>query len=350
MSNIGSETLDYSLIDRARWGTFCLQILMGFAVGLTYQLNVWIEPLCATYGWESSTLSWMYTFFGVTGIPGAIIAGKLTERFGVKKTLKIAGIGYAGSAIIAAIPINVWFFNIGMGILVSGFMFIVYIPSLSNICKLFPERQGIAAGFSIACTSIAAAIWAPVVQSLVNVINVSLSIAVEGIITGALVLLMGFLIIEAPEGYRPKGWIPPHIAAVDNGGVGVDDIETVDRNLPWMKLIKTSGFWCLFAMLFFGYIAIRGFHSSLSYIGQQSYGLSESTGALYFSALSIGMVIGSLLYGVCSDKVGPVRTVAIGSAIMIMPLTIGLFFRQCCKTGAFFLLSITWDNTGIIYP
>jgi OFA family oxalate/formate antiporter-like MFS transporter len=292
-----------------------LQMLVGTSTAFVYILNVFIGPLSETYGWDMSTIALEFTFLQATGIPACIIGGKMRDKWGSKKVLKIGGIGFAVSVLFASLSFSVWFFVIGMGVFATFFMYVVYISQMANIGELFVDKRGLALGIGVGGINVGSALIAPLAEYLLRVMGVSQSIALQGVFYGALVLICGFLIVEPPEKYRPKGWNPPEIESVVKDEKSADSLDTINRDIPWKKMLVTLPFWLFFIALICCAATLAGLDSNLSLIAQNIYGVDAATGAWYYTIYAIGMGSGALVIGLLSDRIGPLLTIGLSSVL-----------------------------------
>ena len=205
------NTLNTGRVDKLRWVTIVLQMFVGSATAFVYCISVFIGPLATKYGWDPSQIVLAYTFMMIVGMPGSIVGGALKAKWGNKMVLKAGGLAFGAFIILSTLVANVWWFVIMFGCMASFCMYVVYVAQLANVGELFPDLRGLSMGLVIGGITVGSAMISPLSEWLVRHMDVMHCIALQGAVYGALVMVCGFLIVEAPANYRPRGWAPPEV-------------------------------------------------------------------------------------------------------------------------------------------
>lgn len=302
-----TKNLDTSRIDKLRWFTVFLQMLIGSVTAFVYCLSVFVGPLSTEFGWDPAIIAAAWTGMTIVGLFGSAVGGKMKEKLGNRKTLVIGGIGFGLCVIASSFSTNAWMFVILFGCCASFFMYCVYVVQLANIGELFPDKRGLAMGITIAGITVGSAMISPLSEWMVRQMEVMNSIALQGAIYGILVVVAAFLICDAPEGYCPKGWKPP---TVEN-----EDGETVvagGQDLGWLDALKMKGFWVTLIAIIAGATISNGFQGNAIMIMQDAVGISAAQAAWVYSLWMIVLGAAGVLLGYMSDKwTGPLKTMSI---------------------------------------
>ena len=88
-------------IDKRRWVSCVLLMLIGAALSFTYVLSVFVNPLIAARGWDADDIIFTFTLAMWVGTPSIIIGGKLTEIFKPRKLIIICGFLYGISIVLS---------------------------------------------------------------------------------------------------------------------------------------------------------------------------------------------------------------------------------------------------------
>lgn len=291
-------------IDKSRWITLVLILLVGATSAFLNCLSVYIAPL-AERGWDPSVVVIAYTLMMFMAVFGSLLGGKLQEKVGNRNVLKICGLGFMLSVIGASFSVSAWMYVILMGGLAPIFVYCIYVAQLGNLGALFPERVGFVTGALMIGIYGIGAILVPLATQMTASMDVMMGIRILGIIIGAFAVISGFLIVEAPEGYAPKGWTPPDYAGISENEGGM----TIDT--PWRKLFTLKSFW----ILFIGQIAMgifcAGAQGAFIPMAMAVTGCSEVSAAGSYSVFAVIMGCSGLVIGFLSDKIfGPIKWMA----------------------------------------
>ncbi len=303
---VEEKIIDTCRIDRLRWLTVLLQAFAGTAMAYVYCTSVYVGPLSTEFGWDPSVIVLAYSAMMVVGLPGSAVGGKLKEKFGNRMVLKIGGVCFGLCIIGSALSVNAWMFVILYGILASFFMYVTYVAQLANIGELFPDKRGLAMGLVIGGINLGSALIAPLSEYLTRIMDIRYSIGLQGIVYGALVVLVGFLMIEAPKGYRPKGWNPEVMDPEHESS------EAKALNLPdlsWKEVLKRKSFWLVVMTMIVGSSFLTGYQGNFSLVAQEALGVSPATAAWLYSLFMVLCAAAGVILGGVSDKFfGPLRT------------------------------------------
>ena len=308
---------DTSKIDKLRWITVLLQMFVGSATAYVYCISVYIGPLSTKFGWDPSKIVLAYTAMMIIGLPGSALGGILKAKWGNKMVLKVGGLGFAACVIGSSFATNVWMFVILFGVLASFFMYVVYVAQLANIGELFPDKRGFSMGLVIGGITVGSALISPLSEWLVRNMDVMNTVLLQGAVYGGLVFVCGFLIVEAPAGYCPKGWTPPVLETIGEGA------ENEKGFVPWNKAVLSFGFIIVFVANVFGATFMTGYQGNAILFTQDAVNCSSAQAAWLYSFWLIVLGIAGLVLGFQSDKwTGPVKTQAIYYALTALALVL----------------------------
>lgn len=296
-------------IDKARWVTLIVVLLVGATSAFLNCLSVYITPL-AEKGWDPSVVVMAYTCMMFMAVFGSLIGGKLQEKVGNKRVLNICGLGFMLSVVGASFATSAWVYVILIGVFAPLFVYCLYVAQLANLGALFPERVGFVTGALMIGIYGIGAILVPLATKMTAMMDVMSGIRILGVVIGAIAIIAGFIIVEAPEGYAPKGWTPPEYA------VAAGDEEGPSINTPWRKLLTLKSFW----ILFHGQIAMgifcAGAQGAFVPMAISVTGCSEASAAASYSLFAIIMGCSGLVIGFLSDKcLGPVKWIALTALV-----------------------------------
>lgn len=291
-------------IDTLRWPMLILIMLVGTTSAFLNCLSVFIGPL-SMKGWDPTIIVMAYSVMMFMAIPGSLIGGKLKAKFGNRFVLKVCGLGFTLSVLVAAFAPNAWIYVIAIGGFAPLFVYCIYVAQIANLGELFPDRRGMATGALSVGIFVAGALVVPICEKLTSAINVTPTIVVFALVIGGLTILSGFILLQAPEGYKPQGWEEPAYEALGDDAGGIKDVG-------WKKLMTLKSFWLIVLASITGTVLTSGLQGNFILLTVEIIGTTEANAAWIYTIFSMVMGVGALVVGWISDKVlGPVKIMGI---------------------------------------
>lgn len=237
---------------------------------LLYAFSVFIKPLMEQFGWTVAQVSLAYAlvclFFGLVGI----LAGRLNDKVGPRSVVLIGGLIMAfgffmvstitppdKAALLAGDPAAkeisskaLYLFYLYYGVIAGIGGGLVYVPPIATAPKWWPDRRGLATGFSVVGLGLGSFIMAPLATRMIATFGGSALPVFQyvGIAMAAMVVVTAFCLKTPPTGYRPAGWTPP--APPQMAGM-----RREFRDYTHGETMRTPQFWLLWAAYFCGSFA-----------------------------------------------------------------------------------------------
>lgn len=134
---------------RTRWLTLIGTIITQFALGSVYTWSLFNGALSAKLGAPVSQVAFSFGLLSLGLAISSSVAGKLQERFGVKRVTMASGILLGLGFFLTAHSNNLMMLWLSAGVLVGLADGAGYLLTLSNCVKWFPERKGLISAFAI---------------------------------------------------------------------------------------------------------------------------------------------------------------------------------------------------------
>ena len=128
---------------RTRWLTLIGTIITQFALGSVYTWSLFNGALSAKLGAPVSQVAFSFGLLSLGLAISSSVAGKLQERFGVKRVTMASGILLGLGFFLTAHSNNLMMLWLSAGVLVGLADGAGYLLTLSNCVKWFPERKGL---------------------------------------------------------------------------------------------------------------------------------------------------------------------------------------------------------------
>ena len=335
-------------------------ILIQLALGAIYAWSVFTKLLTdvdGLYSFSATQAAWVFSAGLATFALVMVLAGKWQAKSGptiVSLTGGIVlGLGYILGGLFGETFWTQLFF---IGIMGGAGIGLAYVVPIAVGIKWFPDKKGMVTGLAVAGFGFGATIWVKLADSwfggLLNTTNVfglpnvQSVFVIYGIIFAALVIIGSLVMVNPPEGYKPKGWVRP--ARTANRAYG-----GVDFNAK--QMLKTSQFYSLWIVFIFSALSglmviycIKLFGiDALKFNGIEA---SESAliGGTAMAWYAIFNGLGRILWGILSDKTGRKKAIIYMTLFqgIIMLITYHVFINFGFSVGFIVAACVIGFNFG----
>jgi MFS family permease len=280
-------------------------LVLFLAYGTQYSFGVFFTALLEEFGWSRASLAGAFSLYAfaycVVGFP----AGRLTDRWGPRVVITAGGC-FLGAALAGmALVTRLWEPYVLYGLVAAIGMGTAYVPCNTTVVRWFVARRGLAVGLASSGGSVGTFILPLLAQLLVSAVGWRLAYVVFGAAVFALLALVARVMHRDPEslGLHPDG--APAPAA---------PLGREETAWPLGRAMRTAAFWTIGAAftatwlpVFIPLVHVVPFSRDLGY--------SPLTAASVVSALGVGAVVGRLVMGGVSDRMGRKPAVAVGMAL-----------------------------------
>jgi MFS family permease len=296
------------LIDsRAAW----LRLVAALALSTLGGVGMWsvvvaLPNVQTEFGVTRGDVSLAYTLamlgFGV----GAVLIGRLTDRFGIVPAIGLGVlsllIGYVGASFSTALwQFTLMHFFIGLGASAT------FAPLMAEASHWFVRRRGIAVTIVASGNYLAGAIWPPLIERSIAHYGWQATHIAIGIFCAAAMTILVLILRSGMHGSRrhvPDSDAPPRFEL----GLSANALTGI---------LSLASFSCCVAM------AMPQVHI-VAYCGDLGYGVAR--GAEMLSLMLAFGIISRIGSGFIADRLGGLATLLIGSVAQASALTMYLFF------------------------
>jgi len=284
-----------------RWAQLTASLVaMIMIANLQYAWTLFVEPIRHATGWKLSDVQWGFTVFIVFETWIMPLEGWVIDRMGPRIFTTIAGVlcgvGWSGLA-FATTRWQLYGFYAVAGI---GAAF-VYSGSIASALKWFPDRRGLASGIIAGGFGSGAALFIPIIASLIHSRGYRTAFLVTGILQGAIILAVAQVLRHPDAGFA---------ASHPSARVSHPRVRRNTEQFTTPEMLRTPQFY----LLYFMFIAMAT--GGLLVTAQAGpvaaeWGISRGalTAALALDRISNG--VSRLGWGWISDYIGRETTMAI---------------------------------------
>ncbi|WP_318462571.1 L-lactate MFS transporter [Photobacterium leiognathi] len=319
------------IANRTRVLTLIGTIITQFALGSVYTWSLFNAQLADKLSEPVSRVAFSFGILSLALAVASSMAGKMQERFGVRKVTIGAGILLGASLLLTAHATNLILLYVFAGFLIGFADGTGYLMTLSNCVKWFPERKGLISACAIGAYGLGSLGFKFINMYLLEHNGLESTFDVWGVIAMVMVIIGGLMMKDAPK---------QEISAVQ-AAEGVRDYSLAES-------MKCPQFWML--ALVFLTVCMSGLYviGVAKDIGQSYVHLSVEVAASAVAIIAVANLGGRLVLGVLSDKMARTNVIAIALAVCLLGVCALLFAHLNMMVFYFAVACIAFSFGGTI--
>lgn len=190
------KTSDYQ---RTRWLTLIGTIITQFALGSVYTRSLFNGALSSKLDAPVSQVAFSFGLLSLGLAISSSVAGKLQERFGVKRVTMASGILLGVGFFLTAHSDSLIMLWLSAGVLVGLADGAGYLLTLSNCVKWFPERKGLISAFAIGSYGLGSLGFKFIDSQLLSTVGLEKTFMIWGAIVLVMIVFGSTLMKDAPN-------------------------------------------------------------------------------------------------------------------------------------------------------
>ena len=289
-----------SVIDsRAAWGRLVAAVLLSMLGSAPmWSVVVVLPAVQAEFGTARAGAALPYTMTMVGFVVGGVLMGRVADRFGVMVPVLIGAVSLGLGGVAAALAPTLVVFGLAYGVLMGCFgAAAVFGPLIADVSLWFSRRRGIAVALAASGNYLAGTLWPPLLQWGVQTIGWRQAHLVMGIVCVVAMLPLALAL-------RRRAPLPPPAPAPAKGVAATTPMGLSPNTLQ--AVLGFAGIACCVAM------AMPQVHI-VAYCVDLGFGAQR--GAEMLSLMLAAGIVSRLAFGVVMDRIGGLRTLALGSAL-----------------------------------
>jgi len=285
------------------------------AYGIQYSFGIFIDPLKADFGWSGALVGGAASLFMFSRGALAILTGRITDRHGPRIIVAIGGLFLGLGLILTSQSSTAWQLYLFYGLMGGFGLSVAYAPLMATVSRWFVSKRGLAIGIVAAGIGAGTAVMSPLAAHLVATHGWRLSYIIIGLLALIIIIPGAFLLRRSPEekGLLPLGKAEATAGDEENSNIAKreDSLTSESAGFSLKEASRTRAFWLLLTMIIFWSTCIQ---MTMIYIydhANTGLGIPGGVAASFMSVIGISSIIGRLVMGAVSDRLGGKRTLVI---------------------------------------
>ncbi len=288
---------------------------LAVSYGAQYSFGVFFPALIEEFKWNRQNLAGAFSFYAFMYSFLGFILGRLTDRFGPRIVLLCGSICLGlGIGLISQVKAP-WHLYLVYGLLASWGMSATYITANPLIVKWFIEKRGLAVGIAQSGLGVGIIVLPPLAGALISALGWQKAIILLGASVFAVLFTTAFFLISHPE---KVGLLPDGRESIPPGGRISQSRGKILKEVNWTaaEAVHTRSFWVLTALFFCTWLLVFLPLVHLV-IFALDIGLSQKSALWALGCLGASSIIGRLMMGYVSDRIGRKRTLGLNLALQV---------------------------------
>ena len=319
---------------RTRWLTLIGTIITQFALGSVYTWSLFNGALSAKLDAPVSQVAFSFGLLSLGLAISSSVAGKLQERFGVKRVTMASGILLGLGFFLTAHSNNLMMLWLSAGVLVGLADGAGYLLTLSNCVKWFPERKGLISAFAIGSYGLGSLGFKFIDTQLLETVGLEKTFVIWGAIALLMIVFGATLMKDAPK----------QEVKTSNG--------VVEKDYTLAESMRKPQYWMLAVMFLTACMSGLYVIGVAKDIAQSLAHLDVVSAANAVTVISIANLSGRLVLGILSDKIARIRVITIGQVISLVGMAALLFAPLNAVTffAAIACVAFNFGGTITVFP
>ncbi|MDV5354679.1 MFS transporter [Enterobacter asburiae] len=326
--------MNSSFAQHTRWLTLVGTIITQFALGSVYTWSLFNSSLAEKLGEPVSQVAFSFGLLSLGLALSSSVAGKLQERFGVKRVTIASGLLLGLGFFLTAHATNLMMLWLSAGVLVGLADGAGYLLTLSNCVKWFPERKGLISAFSIGFYGLGSLGFKFIDSHLLATVGLEKTFMIWGAITLVMIVFGAMLMTDAPL----------QKATTING--------VVENDFTLAQSMRKPQYWMLAVMFLTASMSGLYVIGVAKDIAQGMVHLDMATAANAVTVIAIANLSGRLVLGILSDKIARIRVITIGQVISLVGMAALLFapLNAVSFFAAIACVAFNFGGTITVFP
>lgn len=271
---------------RSGWVVVTAATGLSVIFGIFFSFGVFLDPLISEFGWSSALTSFVFSVYSLSYSLGAILIGRLADRYGVRSTIGLGGILITLALALSSRADAIWELYLTFGVMGGVGAAAFWIPPTKAVIEHFESSANLNMAVSIVAVGTGAGtlLISPVAGFFITEYGWRVCYLLFALISAA-ISVFGVLAIKSPR----------------RSASSLSESQN-QKGQRLSEAVRTRNFWSLFGMYVLGCGIAR--YTVLVYIAVYvlAMGFPLQTGALCVGLIGGGSILGRLGSGLLSRR------------------------------------------------
>ena len=284
-------------------------------LGTRFSYGVFFKSIAIEFNLTRATTSAVFSVYMLLGCFFAILAGLASDRYGPRIIVLLMGLFTGLSLLLTSQTNSPWQLFIAYSLLMAMGTGATFVVTMSTVSRWFDNKRGLALGIASSGIGMGTMIMAPFATYLISKLSWRMAYLVMGLIAWLIVIPSSRLLKRNPQeiGALPDG------AKLNSKDRLLSTLKNEDTNnqpigFSLLQAFRTRSFWLfMFIWLLFAFCTFLVFTHIVPHA--TDIGFSAGEAATVLSLISGTSIVGRVLMGIASDRIGRKRIAIICSLL-----------------------------------
>ncbi len=282
------------------WVVVVAFLILGTAIwGIRFTFGIFFKSIESEFELTRMATSAIFSVNMVLGGLFTILFGWALDRYGPRVVFLLMGIFTGLSLVLTSQTTTFWQLFISYSLLLAMGASALHVGIMSTVSRWFDQKRGLAMGIASTGTGLGPLVTAPFATFLISRFNWRIAYLVIGIVAWLVVIPLSRLLKRDPHeiGELPDG-TKTHL---EDAKIEEEDALLADLSLQ--QAFRTRSFWSIISiLLLFSFSLFLVLTHLVPHTTDIGYSAAEAATILSLSGGAT--IVGRVLFGIASDKLG----------------------------------------------
>jgi MFS family permease len=317
--------------NKKRWVYIPLGLIIFMCMGTIYSWSIFRTSIENSFNIGATESGLPYMFFLVFYALAMPFAGNYMDKYGPRIMTITGGLLISIGWFLSGFTSSITFLTISYGVIGGTGVGIAYGAPMAVAAKWFPDKEGLAVGFTLGGFGLSPFITAPAANWLITNFGAFTTFKILGVLFAIIITLLA-LPLKFPE--------ENNLISQNKNNIN-PNLETDPKNM-----FKSRSFYALWTTFVIGTIIGLMAIAISGPVAEELISLDPATASIYVSFFAIFNGIGRPIFGALTDKLKAKKTAIISFSLIILASLLMIINNSANPVLYFIAFAIFWLNLG----